>query len=114
MLLSIVVVTFVAACGFEEGEEETDGQTEDITEDVDEEEADEEVGSSENSIHIAENSEIPTLDSSHAHDSIGFSTLNNINEGLYRGDDKHEPQLALAEEHEVDDAEIVQDRKSVV
>src|SRR5690625_6731641 len=54
-----------------------------------------------------EASEIPTLDSSHAHDSVGFSTLNNINEGLYRGDENHEPELALAEEHDVNDDETV-------
>src|SRR5699024_9172608 len=54
-----------------------------------------------------EASEIPTLDSSHAHDRVGFSTLNNSNEGLYRGDENHEPELALAEEHDVNDDETV-------
>src|SRR5699024_4277131 len=34
-------------------------------------------------------------------------TLNNINEGLYRGDENHEPQLALAETHDTNDDETV-------
>src|SRR5690625_164822 len=38
---------------------------------------------------------------------VGFSTLNNINEGLYRGDENHEPQLALAESHDISDDETV-------
>src|SRR5690625_4013289 len=64
-------------------------------------------GSDGTTIDLMEASEIPTLDSSHAHDSVGFSTLNNINEGLYRGDENHEPELALAEEHDVNDDETV-------
>src|SRR5699024_12040534 len=58
-----------------------------------------------NTINVFEDSEIPTLDSSHAHDLNGFSTLNNINEGLYRGDDANKPQPALAEEEEVNEDE---------
>src|SRR5699024_62332 len=60
-------------------------------------------GAEDGVIQIFEDSEIPTMDSSHAHDSIGFNTLNNTNEGLYRGDDNHEPQPALAEDVEVSD-----------
>src|SRR5690625_1641536 len=65
------------------------------------------LGSTGTTIELMEASEIPTVDSSHAHDSVGFSTLNNINEGLYRGDENHEPELALAEEHDVNDDETV-------
>src|SRR5699024_12005671 len=38
---------------------------------------------------------------------LGFNTLNNTNERLYRGDDNHEPQPALAEDVEVSDDETV-------
>src|SRR5699024_10962501 len=64
-------------------------------------------GSDGTTIDVMEASEVATLDSSHAHASVGFSTLNNINEGLYRGDENHEPELAVAEEHDVSDDETV-------
>lgn len=104
---------FVAACGF-------DGDAEDVTKDTTPEEtetdtepetetdeAEDEGNDGANVINLFQDSEIPTMDSSHAHDTAGFSTLNNVNEGLYRSDENHEPQLALATEHEMNDDETV-------
>ena len=106
LLLSITFLFIVAACGFEDDADEK-GETNDTAEESEEESTDEGKENTTNSIHLYENSEIPTLDSSHAHDMVGFSTLNNINEGLYRGDENHEPQLALAESHDISDDETV-------
>lgn len=95
LLLSSIFIIFIAGCGFgDDAEENEQGDTDTEEDNV-------------ASINLTEDSEIPTLDSSHAHDSVGFSTLNNINEGLYRGDENHEPVLALAEEHDINDDETV-------
>src|SRR5699024_3163780 len=65
--------------------------------------ADSDESTGENAINLFESSEIPTLDSSHAHDTVNIPTLNNINEGLYRDDENHQPQLALAESDELNE-----------
>ncbi|HWO75937.1 MAG TPA: peptide ABC transporter substrate-binding protein [Bacillus sp. (in: firmicutes)] len=51
--------------------------------------------------------DIPTLDSTQAHDAVAFTVLNNVNEGLYRQDQKHQPILAMAENHEKSDDGLV-------
>lgn len=51
--------------------------------------------------------DIPTLDSTKAHDGVAFNVLNNVNEGLYRQDENNESILAIAETHEESDDEIV-------
>ena len=51
--------------------------------------------------------DIPTLDSTKAHDGVAFNVLNNVNEGLYRQDENNEPILAIAETHEESDDEVV-------
>lgn len=94
LLLTIAFVFLIVGCGFDDSSEKSEGTKSDS-------------GSDTATINLMEGSEIPTLDSSHAHDSVGFSTLNNINEGLYRGDENHEPQLALAEAHDTNDDETV-------
>lgn len=106
LLLSTVFLIFVAACGFNDEGDESE-QTNDAPDEKKDEEVEDGEKTASNSIHLYEKSEIPTLDSSHAHDMVGFSTLNNINEGLYRGDENHEPQLALAESHDISDDETV-------
>lgn len=98
------LVCFATACGFDDSTEGESSNEEDSNEDTEEKDTGLD---GEQSITIFEQSEIPTLDSAHAHDSVGFSTLNNINEGLYRGDENHTPQLALAEDHEVNEDETV-------
>src|SRR5690625_2904087 len=102
----MIFLIFVAACGFEDDADEK-GETNDTAEESEEESTDEGQENTTNSIHLYENSEIPTLNSSHAHDMVSFSTLNNINEGLYRGDENHEAQLALTEGHDISDDETV-------
>src|SRR5699024_3500973 len=42
---------------------------------------------------------------SHSHDAVNRPTLNNIYEGLYRDDENHQPQLALAERDELNEDE---------
>src|SRR5699024_7621605 len=99
-LLSISFILVLAACGFDDNNNNgNDGNNDANNSEDSAEEA------KDNTINIFEDSEIPTLDSSHAHDLNGFSTLNNINEGLYRGDDANKPQPALAEEEEVNEDE---------
>ncbi|MGH2319135.1 peptide ABC transporter substrate-binding protein [Planococcus sp. SE5232] len=50
-------------------------------------------------LNISTTADIPTLDSTKAHDGIAFTVLNNVNEGLYRQDENHEPIEALVTEH---------------
>src|SRR5690625_4916947 len=103
-------IIFLAACGFDDDTDEgtSDAPEEEETSEETETEETEETDSGDgNVLNLFENSELPTMDSSHAHDSAGFTTLNNTNEGLYRSDENHEPQLALAEEHDMNDDETV-------
>ncbi|AQQ54805.1 peptide ABC transporter substrate-binding protein [Planococcus lenghuensis] len=58
-------------------------------------------------LNLSVGGDIPTLDSTQAHDGIAFDALNNNNEGLYRQDDNNLPALAVAEEHKVSDDGIV-------
>lgn len=104
-LLSVGLLVAIAACGFDENnnESQNDGNTENGDQEVDAEANND--SSSDNVINLFENSEIPTLDSSHAHDTVNIPTLNNINEGLYRDDENHQPQLALAENDELNEDE---------
>ncbi|GAA0316297.1 peptide ABC transporter substrate-binding protein [Bacillus carboniphilus] len=46
---------------------------------------------------------IPTLDSTKAHDGIAFTVLNNVNEGLYRQGKNNQPEAALVTDHQVSD-----------
>ncbi|MBD8014935.1 peptide ABC transporter substrate-binding protein [Microbacterium sp. APC 3898] len=50
-------------------------------------------------LNISTTADIPTLDSTKAHDGIAFTVLNNVNEGLYRQDENHEPIEALVTDH---------------
>jgi oligopeptide transport system substrate-binding protein len=51
-------------------------------------------------LNVTATSEIPTIDSTKAHDEVAFTVLNNINEGLYRQDKNNQPILAMAEKDE--------------
>ena len=57
-------------------------------------------------LKLSASAEIPTLDSTKAHDGVAFNVLNNTNEGLYRQDENNAPILALAEKHEQSDDKI--------
>ncbi|MFC0272760.1 peptide ABC transporter substrate-binding protein [Metabacillus herbersteinensis] len=57
-------------------------------------------------LNMVEASEIPTMDSAHAHDNVSFTVLSNVNEGLYRlGEDK--PELAIASDDQVSEDGLV-------
>src|SRR5699024_9595345 len=99
-LLSISFILVLAACGFVYNNNNGYDGNNDSNNSYDSAEQ-----VNDNKIYIVDVSETPTLDSSHAHDLNGFSTLHNINEGLYRGDDANKPQPALAEEEEVNEDE---------
>lgn len=58
-------------------------------------------------LKLSASAEIPTMDSTKAHDGVAFNVLNNTNEGLYRQDENNESILALAEKHDVSEDEIV-------
>lgn len=67
----------------------------------------EKASASEQVLNISATADIPTLDSTQAHDGIAFDVLNNNNEGLYRQDENHQPILAIAEKHDVSDGGMV-------
>jgi oligopeptide transport system substrate-binding protein len=58
-------------------------------------------------LNVTEPADVPTLDSTKAHDGIAFTVLNNVNEGLYRQDENNLPIKALATEHKESEDKIV-------
>ncbi|MGM0838567.1 MAG: peptide ABC transporter substrate-binding protein [Bacillota bacterium] len=97
ILFVLMLSTILAGCNFgssnEAGtENEKDGENASASEQV---------------LNISATADIPTLDSTQAHDAIAFDVLNNNNEGLYRQDENHQPILAIAEKHDVSDDGIV-------
>ena len=58
-------------------------------------------------LNLSATADIPTLDSTKAHDAIAFDVLNNVNEGLYRQDQSNQSVPALAEKHEKSEDGIV-------
>lgn len=58
-------------------------------------------------LNISTTADIPTLDSTKAHDGIAFTVLNNVNEGLYRQDENHEPIEALVTDHKENEDQSV-------
>ncbi|MGG4494648.1 peptide ABC transporter substrate-binding protein [Brevibacillus reuszeri] len=50
-------------------------------------------------LNVSTGAEIATLDAAQISDAVSSTVVNNINEGLYRFDDKSQPILAIAEEH---------------
>lgn len=58
-------------------------------------------------LRLVYSSDIPTLDSTKAHDAIAFDVLYNTTEGLYRVDKENNPILGMVENHEVSDDETV-------
>ncbi|MCH4827658.1 MAG: peptide ABC transporter substrate-binding protein [Planococcus sp. (in: firmicutes)] len=85
-MVMIAFVLFLAGCNFNSSDssnEESGGSEEDAGQ----------------VLNISTTADIPTLDSTKAHDGIAFTVLNNVNEGLYRQDENHEPIEALVTEH---------------
>src|SRR5699024_8826504 len=89
-LLFVSLLTVIAACGFDESDQQNKNN-ENADKGYKEVNADSDESTGKNAINLFEGSEIPTLDSSHAHDTVNVPTLNNINEGLCRDDESHEP-----------------------
>lgn len=58
-------------------------------------------------LRLTSTADIPTLDSSKAHDAVAFDVLNNTTEGLYRQDQSNQSVPALAEKHEKNEDETV-------
>lgn len=58
-------------------------------------------------LNMVEASEIPTMDSSLAHDNVSFTVLSNVNEGLYRLGKASEPELAMAQDDQVSEDGLV-------
>ncbi|TCT26507.1 oligopeptide transport system substrate-binding protein [Melghiribacillus thermohalophilus] len=106
MVLLFGLMLIAAGCNFS-GSEDTG--TQDSGSDQSDQSSSDDADNNQNEsvINLTANADIPTLDSALAHDSIGFTVLNNIMEGLYRSDENHQPQLALAEDHQVSDDGLV-------
>ena len=81
----------VSGCNFSSSTDEKDDKKED------EKEGDGKVAQV---LNLSATADIPTLDSTKAHDAIAFDVLNNVNEGLYRQDQSNNSVPALAEKHE--------------
>src|SRR5699024_12494468 len=107
-VLCIGLLFVLAACGFDDNADSNNNGASNEGNNNGNNEAEGDVeGAEDGVIQIFEDSEIRTMDSSHAHDTIGFNTLNTTNEGLYRGDDTNEPQTALAQDEAASDDEAV-------
>lgn len=90
LMLSLVFSLILSGCNFSSSSGDSEG------------------GSGGNQIlNVTETADIPTLDSTKAHDGIAFTVLNNVNEGLYRQDENNLPIKALATEHEENDDQTV-------
>lgn len=95
IFLMFVAGLVLTGCNFDSTEGSgTDTKTPNSSK-ADKEEAVEQV------LNITETSEIPTMDSVHAHDNVAFTVLGNVNEGLYRLGKDHKPELAMASDHKV-------------
>ena len=64
-------------------------------------------GSTSQVLNVSATADIPTLDSTKAHDAVAFTVLNNVNEGLYRQDENHQPIEALVTEHTTNEDQTV-------
>src|SRR5699024_7235721 len=107
-VLCIGLLFVLAACGFDDyADSNNNGASNEGNNNGNKDAEGDVEGAEDGVIQIFEDSENTTIDSYHAHDYIGINTLNNTNEGLYRGDDNYEPQPALAEDVDVSDDETV-------
>lgn len=88
LMLTLVFSLILSGCNFSSSSGDSDGGSGGV-------------------LNITEPADIPTLDSTKAHDGIAFTVLNNVNEGLYRQDENNLPIKALATEHEENDDKTV-------
>ncbi|WP_313893964.1 peptide ABC transporter substrate-binding protein [Psychrobacillus sp.] len=88
LLVFLAMVLILSGCNFSNSEKTEDKKTNQV-------------------LNVSVAADIPTLDSTKAHDGIAFTVLNNVNEGLYRQDENHMPIKALATEHKESEDKIV-------
>ena len=79
LLLSLCTAFVLAACGGGSGETSDSGEQPQV-------------------LNLVENAEIPTMDSTQATDTVAFTVLTNVNEGLYRQKDDGSLELGMAAE----------------
>lgn len=89
LVLTLVLSMFLAACSG--GNKEDEGTT-----DKDSEATGSELAENQE-ITVLESAEIPSMDSVLAEDTVGFTMINNVNEGLYRLDQEQNPIPALSD-----------------
>lgn len=101
------LAVFLIGCNFDSSED-VDTDTTDTTDATDSsKDSSEEEAETAQVLNLSENSEIPTMDSVHAHDGVSFTALNNVNEGLYRLGLDHKATLAIANDHQSSDDGLV-------
>ncbi|MFL2099750.1 peptide ABC transporter substrate-binding protein [Desemzia sp. FAM 23991] len=79
LLLSLCTAFVLAACGGGSGETSDSGEQQQV-------------------LNLVETAEIPTMDSTQATDTVAFTVLTNVNEGLYRQKDDGSLELGMAAE----------------
>lgn len=84
LLLSLSSALVLAACGGGSSDEAGSSEPGD--------------GSGEQVLNLVETAEIPTMDSTQATDTVAFTVLTNVNEGLYRQKDDGSLELGMAAE----------------
>ncbi|PLT28446.1 peptide ABC transporter substrate-binding protein [Peribacillus deserti] len=90
LVLVLALSTFLAACS---------GKDTSSTTPKDEKDGDKPAAEAkEQVLNLIAGSEIPSMDSTLATDSVSFNVMNNVYEGLYRLDQKNEPTLGMAAE----------------
>lgn len=89
LVLTLVLSMFLAACSGGNKEDEA-------TPDNDSDATGSELAENQE-ITVLESAEIPSMDSVLAEDTVGFTMINNVNEGLYRLDQEQNPIPALSD-----------------
>ncbi|MDQ0218576.1 peptide ABC transporter substrate-binding protein [Peribacillus cavernae] len=96
LLVMAMVVLVLTGCNFDSAKE-TDSNSN----------KNKETSEGKQVLNMVEASEIPTMDSAHAHDNVSFTVLSNVNEGLYRLGKEHKPELAMASDDQISEDGLV-------
>lgn len=105
LILMLAVGLVLTGCNFNSSEEAGTDNPDTSTPDSPKDDAEE--AGVDQVLNMVESIEIPTMDSAHAHDNIAFTVLSNVNEGLYRLGDDHNPVLAMANNQQVSEDGLV-------
>lgn len=92
LTLGMATALLLSGCNFSNSTEKVDGDNDSKVKQT---------------LNVTEPADVPTLDSTKAHDGIAFTVLNNVNEGLYRQDENNSPIKALATEHKESEDKVV-------